>query len=204
MERIDQPRNERSRRTRAALLDATWQLLEEQGAEQATMGAVAARAGVSRRALYLHFSSRAELLLALHEHVDEVLDLEASLRPVRQAPDPTAALEAFVAHLAGFHSKIMRIDAALLRAKDSDPDVAQLVDRGTTLWHQGCRRLVQALADAGQLAEPWTVDTAADLLWTFMFPDVLERLTVDRAWPLDRYQHLLTALLRRTLTKGGG
>jgi AcrR family transcriptional regulator len=204
MDRIGQPRNERSRRTRSALLDATWQLLEEQGAEQVTMGAVAARAGVSRRALYLHFSSRVELLLALHEHIDEALDLQASLRPMLEAPDPAAALEAFVAHLAGFHSKIMRLDTALLRAKDRDPDVAELVDRGTALWHRGCRRLMQDLADAGQLADPWTVDTAADLLWTFMFPDVLERLTVDRGWPLDRYQHLLTVLLRRTLTKGGG
>lgn len=202
MDRIEEPQNERSRRTRAAVLDATWQLLEELGPEPVTMAAVAERAGVSRRALYLHFSSRAELLVALHAHIDERLDLAASSRPVHEAPDAVSALEEFVAHLARYHPKIQHIDSALLLAKGTDPDVAELVDRGVGIWHDACRRIAQRLADEGRLAEPWTVRTAADLLWTFMFPEVLERLTVDRRWPLNRYRQLLTALLRRTLVTG--
>jgi AcrR family transcriptional regulator len=199
MGRIDAPQNERSRRTRAAILDATWRLLEEGGAEATSMASVAQRAGVTRRAVYLHFSSRAELLLALHAHVDEVLDLESSLQPVREASGAIARLEAFAAHLARFHPRIRTIDLALLRAKDTDPDVADLVDRGLDAWLDSCRHLAHALADEGRLAEPWTAETAADLLWTFMFPETLERLTVARGWPPERYGHLLAVLLRRTL-----
>lgn len=196
---IDQPQNERSRRTRAAILDATWQVLEKEGPERVTMGAVARSAGVTRRAVYLHFSSRADLLLALHEHVDDRLDLASSLQPVIEAPNAVAALEAFAGHLATFHPKIRQIDTALLRAKDSDPDVALLVDQGIRVWHEGCRRIAQGLADEERLAHPWTVDTAADLLWSFMFPDVIERLIVDRQWPLERYSEMLMVLMRRTL-----
>jgi AcrR family transcriptional regulator len=199
MGRIDAPQNERSRRTRAAILDATWRLLEEGGAEATTMASVARHAGVTRRAVYLHFSSRAELLLALRAHVDEILDLDSSLLPVRKAPDAVSRLEAFVAHMARFHPKILTIDLALLRAKDTDPDVAQLVSRGLDGWLDGCRQLTQELTDEGRLAEPWTPDTAADLLWTFMFPETLERLTITRGWPPERYGELLTVLLRRTL-----
>jgi AcrR family transcriptional regulator len=199
MGRIDAPQNERSRRTRAAILDATWRLLEEGGAEATTMASVAQQAGVTRRALYLHFASRAELLLALHAHVDQALDLDASLQPVREAPDAVARLEAFTAHLARFHPKIRAIDLALLRAKDTDRDVAQLVSQGLDGWLDGCRQLAQDLADEGRLAEPWTPDTAADLLWSFMFPETLERLTITRGWPPERYGELLTVLLRRTL-----
>jgi AcrR family transcriptional regulator len=199
MSRIEGPQNRRSRRTRAALLDAAWELIEERGAEHATITAVADRAGVSRRAVYLHFSSRAELLLALHAHVDEQLDLGASVRPVLEAPDAVTALEEFIAHLVRYHPRIMNIDLALLRARHDDPDVAELLGQGKQQWHEGCRAIAQRLADEGRLAEPWTVVEAADLLWNLMFPDGLERLTIERGWPLDRYRELLTALVGRTL-----
>ncbi|NDL61133.1 TetR/AcrR family transcriptional regulator [Phytoactinopolyspora mesophila] len=204
MERIDGPQNRRSRRTRAAVLEAAWQLLEESGAEQTTMGAVAKRAGVSRQALYLHFSSRAELLLALHEYVDEKLDLASSLQPVLDAPDAEAALDAFCAHLAHYHPKIMAVDLAVLRAQGDDPDVAVLVDQGVEIWHEACRSIVQRLADERRLADPWTIATATDLLWSFMFPETLQRLTNSRGWSLDRYRELLTVLLRRTLVAARG
>jgi AcrR family transcriptional regulator len=204
MDRIEEPQNERSRRTRAAVLDATWELLDELGPRQVTMAAVAGRAGISRRALYLHFPSRAELLLALHAHIDEHLDLAGSVRAVHEAPDAVRGLEEFVAHLARYHPGIRRIDAALLLARAEDPDVAELVQRGARAWRAGCRSVVQRLADEGLLAPPWTVDTAADLLWTFMFPEVLERLTVDRRWSLTRYRDLLTVTLRRALVAGEG
>jgi AcrR family transcriptional regulator len=199
--RIDTPQTQRSRRTRAAVLNAAWELLEEAGVERTTVAAVAERAGVSRQALYLHFASRAELLLALHDHVDEQLDLASSIRTVRDAADAVAALEAFAAHLANYHSRIVLIDLALLRANDA-PDVAALVRQGSQVWLDACRDITRRLADERLLAEPWTVDSAADLLWSWMFPETLHRLTVYRAWPLDRYRELLTVLLRRTLVAG--
>lgn len=199
MSRIEEPLNQRSRRTRAAVLDATWELLVERASDEVTMAAVAERAGVTRRALYLHFSSRADLLLALHAHVDERLDLEASVRRIESAPDAVSALVAFVDHLAEFHPKILPIDLALTRAKATDPDVAALVDQGAQVWLAACRSITQRLADEGRLAPPWTVDTAADVMWNFMFPEGLQRLTVDRRWSADQYRERLTLLLHRTL-----
>jgi AcrR family transcriptional regulator len=199
VDRIEEPQNERSRRTRAAALDAAWELLEERGPEHVTMGEVATRAGITRRGLYLHFPSRSELLVALHTRIDERLDLDASVQPVFDAPDAVTALDEFVAHLARFHPKIRLIDAALQRAAEDDPDIAHLAQRGVAIWHDGCRAVAQRLADEGHLAAPWTVDTAADLMWTFMFPDPLGRLTVDRGWSNDRYRELLTVVFRRTL-----
>ncbi|HVM53249.1 MAG TPA: TetR/AcrR family transcriptional regulator, partial [Acidimicrobiales bacterium] len=154
--------------------------------------------GVSRRGLYLHFPSRADLLLAVHAHIDQRLDLDSSIRPILEASDSVTALEEFVAHLARYHPKIGRIDAALLASTD-DPDVAELVERGARHWHNGCRAITRRLADEHRLAAPWTVDTAADLLWTFMFPETLERLTRQRRWSLRRYTESLTVLLRRAL-----
>jgi AcrR family transcriptional regulator len=201
MDRIDPPQNERSRRTRAAVLDATWKLLEEEGAAGVTMASVASRAGISRRAVYLHFASRGELLLALHEHVDDVLDLESSLRPLREAPDGVTLLKELAAHVARFHPKILRIDRALEGARHSDPDVAKLWEQGLRTWRAGCRRIVQRLADEKRLAKPFTVETAADLLLGLMRHDLLETLVVDRGWPPERYRDTLAEIMIRMLVR---
>src|SRR6266516_4545079 len=68
---IAQPQNARSRRSRAGLLDATRELITEGGFDTLTMAAVAERAGVSRRAVYLHFRTRAELVTALFGRLGE-------------------------------------------------------------------------------------------------------------------------------------
>jgi AcrR family transcriptional regulator len=203
VDRIDQPRNRRSRRTRAAILDATWTLLDERGAENLSVEDIAERAGVSRRAVYLHFGSRAALLTALIDHADTALDLESSLRPIQEAPDAVSALGEFAGHIARYHTLIMRTGQAVARARHSDPDMGELWMAATENWLAGCRKLAEGLAAEGRLAEPWTVETATDLLWAFMSLDLLENLTVDRGWSQDEYRERLTLIMRRTLVREG-
>ena len=66
---IEDPQNVRGRRTHAALLRAARDLIEQDGFAALTMASVAERAGVSRRAVYLHFAGRTELLAALYRHL---------------------------------------------------------------------------------------------------------------------------------------
>jgi AcrR family transcriptional regulator len=199
--KLGEPQNERGQRTRAAILDAAWRLLEEQGAGGLTMSEVARRVGVTRRALYLHFASRTDLVLGLLEHVDNELDLQSSLRPVREAPDAVSALEKFAAHLASYHRKILAIDRAVTHGRHSDPDLAALFDRGFEAWLQGCRKLAGRLADEGRLAEPWTVSTAADMLVALMRAEVVETLAIERGWSEEEHRTLLMTLFRRTFVK---
>jgi AcrR family transcriptional regulator len=198
LDTIEGPRNARSRRTRAALLDATRALLEEQGAESLTMAAVAERAGVSRRAVYLHFASRAELLTELFGYVSEQEGLARSLEPVWQAPDAAAALDQWARHLACFHPRVLAVARAIQHVRRGDPDAAQhwklvMADQQAT-----CHRLAAWLAREQRLAPPWTVQTAADMLWALMSFDLLEELLVDRGWSPRRYRTYLAALLRST------
>jgi AcrR family transcriptional regulator len=51
-------------RTKAALIDAFWSVVDEHGFPSATLEAVAQRAGMSRGAIYSNFASRADLLMA--------------------------------------------------------------------------------------------------------------------------------------------
>lgn len=201
MDRIDEPRTARSRRTRAAILDAAWARIEEGGGEDLAMEEVAERAGVSRRAIYLHFRSRTDLFVALMAHIDEKLDLAASVRPVREAPDAVAALRAWTDHLAGYHPRIGQVVRAVDRARRTDEAAARLWEHAMDAWHQACRALAARLAEEGRLADPWTEETAADMLWALMSVDLLEDLTEDRGWSSERYGEALSILIERALVR---
>lgn len=195
---IDRPQNARSRRTREALLGAARKLIEEEGFEATTLAAVAERAGVSHRALYLHFASRNELLTRLYEHLGATEDIAASLDQVWRQPDAVSALEEWAHHIARVHPRIMAVSLAVERACRTDPDAAEM--RNTTMrnWHLGCTRLVTRLAEEDRLAAPWTIETAADMMWGLMSWDLLERLIVEKGWSPQRYGRHLAALFHST------
>jgi AcrR family transcriptional regulator len=201
VEQIEDPRNARSRRTRDALLAATRSLVEEQGSASLTMAAVAERAGVSRRAVYLHFASRAELLAELFHYVSEAEGLSASLQPVWDAPDAAAALEEWARHLARFHPRVLAVARAIQRVRRVDPDAARHWDLVMADQHDCCRRLAAWLKREQRLAQSWTVQSAADMLWALMSFDVLEELLVDRGWSVARYRTHMAALLRSTFLR---
>jgi AcrR family transcriptional regulator len=198
VESIEEPRNARSRRTRSALLAATRALLEERGTESLTMAAVAERAGVSRRAVYLHFASRTELLTELFGYVSEQEGLTASLQPVWQAPDAAAALAEWAAHLARFHPRVLAVARAIQRVRRVDPDAAKHWELIAADQQAYCHRLATWVAREQRLAPPWTVQTAADMLWALMSYELLEELLVDRGWSTRRYRTHLAALFKST------
>lgn len=195
---IGAPQNARSRRSRAALLDATRELITEGGFDALTMAAVADRAGVSRRAVYLHFATRAELATALFSRLGETEHIGASLQRVWDSPDAVAALAEWGHHLARTHPKILPVMLAAERARHADPDAADLWQAGQHRWLTGARKLADWLAREDRLAPPWTPATAADMIWSLMSPDLLTRLWHERRWPPRRIGDHLAALLTAT------
>src|SRR5919197_4138887 len=195
---IVEPSNARSRRTRAALLTAAQAILEEQGFEALTMTAVAYRAGVTRRAVYMHFASRAELVGALFDHVAAVEGLEESLSAVWAAPDAAAALDRWAEHLARYHPRLLAVDRALQRVWRHDADAAAHRTRVVSEQLANCRRLAGRLADEGRLADGWTASSATDMLYALISSDVIEALLEDRRWSRRRLAEHLGRLFRST------
>ncbi|HEX3724075.1 MAG TPA: TetR/AcrR family transcriptional regulator [Nitrolancea sp.] len=72
-----QPGRPRSARARQAILDATLQLLVEEGFDRMSIEAVAARAGVGKATIYRRWSSKCELVAAALASIDDEI----------QAPD---------------------------------------------------------------------------------------------------------------------
>jgi AcrR family transcriptional regulator len=198
-----QPQNVRSRRTQAALLEAAREIVEERGLSALTMGAVAELAGVTRRAVYLRFESRTQLLTALFDHVNEREDLATSLRPVSEAQDAAAALQAWAAHVARFHPRIVRIARAVQSMKDTDPDAAEHWRLVQEDWHRLCVLLAGRIHDEAAMAPGWTVETMADMLQALMSLDVLETLVDQRGWSVaDVAAHLARVAQSTFITRG--
>jgi AcrR family transcriptional regulator len=195
---IARPANARSRRTRAALLAAAHDVLKQRGFEALTVTEVAGRAGVTRRAVYMHFPGRAELIEALFDHIARVEGLAESLDRVWAAPDALAALDEWAAHLARYHPHLLPVDRALQRVWQADPDAAAHRERVVAEKLGNARRLARRLADEGRLASPWTAESAADMLFALAASDVIEALIVDRGWSPDRLARHLAALFRAT------
>lgn len=193
-----EPRNARSRRTRAALLESARGIVEERGLAALTMGAVAERAGVTRRTVYLRFTSRTQLLTALFDHVNEQEGLTTSLRPVHDAPDAASALTAWAAHVARFHPRIKRFARAIQSMQETDADAAEHWRLVQADWSRLCRELAQRTDDEGALADGWTVETMADLLQALMSFDVQDSLLGLHGWSADAYAAALARMARAT------
>jgi AcrR family transcriptional regulator len=198
---IETPVNARSRRTRARLLSAARAILEERGFEALTMAAIADRAGVTRRAVYLHFGSRAELVAGLFDHVATEEGLGRSLSRVWNATDAAGSLDEWAGHLARYHTRLLAVDRAVERVRRDDADAAQHRERVSQAKLANCRKLAQRLEDEAALAAPWTTATAADVLFALTSSDVVEGLTVDRRWSRQKLADHLGLLLRSTFLK---
>jgi len=89
------PQQERSRATRARLLEAAIGCLSELGYQASTVAVVAEHAGVSRGAAQHHFPTREDLFTAALEHVASQRGEELQ-REVDALPDGTATTEVVV------------------------------------------------------------------------------------------------------------
>jgi AcrR family transcriptional regulator len=186
-------------RTRRAILDAAQQPFEARGAHAVKLEDVARQAGVSRQAVYLHFGSRAGLLLGLVAHVDETGPLPALAAGVTQAPSGLAALDALVELQGDYWPVIYRIARPFDEARRADPAIAEAWDDRMERRRGGCRGVVERLRDEGELSPDWALDDAADVLWAVTSMRTWEDLVIDSGWSRERYVAGITTTARRAL-----
>jgi AcrR family transcriptional regulator len=133
-------------RSRAAVLQATLELLGEVGHAGTTVEAIAERSGVAKTTIYRHWPSRAPLLFdAFHgsvEHLEFVPtgDVRADLIDIAQG-------------LAGKlrDPRSSRIMVTLLDAAESDPELAELSTRFTAERREAVKAILDAGVASGEL-----------------------------------------------------
>ena len=184
--------------TRERILQATWQLMEQHLGKAIKMSDVAKAAGISRQAVYLHFKSRTELIVATSNYVDNIKGLGERLIPFKTAQTGTERLEACVKIWGNYIPEIIGIAKALLAARDTDEAMAAAWNGNMGDLRDICGQTISALADEGMLASQWSQETATDIFWTIISVNNWEQLTTECGWSTEQYVERITALLKGT------
>jgi AcrR family transcriptional regulator len=146
-----------------------------------SMAEVAAKAGLSRQAVYLHFPDRAALLAALQARL--------ALAPaLAEAPSARAALSALLSHLADQYPALWPVLQA-----------GAVLDPGPRLGQ--CQALVERFRAEGAVAPHIAPGTAADLLFSLTAPALWHDLVMGRGWDTARYRSHIGYLAVAAITK---
>ena len=189
-----EPKQERARRTRAQILDMAAELFAERGYPLVTLQDVAARASMTKGAVYFHYKDKEALAIAVvQEHYARwpVILQDATTA----GPTPFDRLIAVLDRaMEAFHTDIfiqagarLQIERALIGADLPQPFVG---------WHAMLAELATDVRDAGQLRPGITPDAAAQVIVAAFFgvqhvSDVLHR----RADIMERYAELRDVLV---------
>jgi AcrR family transcriptional regulator len=183
-------RDEQRRMTRQRLADAALELFEEIGYSAATADAIARRAGANRATFYLHYASKADVVLELMDGMHD--GVIAVLAPVGAFEQPTRAdVRAWLADVVAFFETNRALVDAHNQAMPVEPRVAQrwwsgyeqMADAMPRLWQDGRDRLRLIVALVGLERMCWF--------------HVIAEAPVDRDAMLDALTEDWLSLLRR-------
>lgn len=173
-----------------AIVAAARALVAERGAG-VPVAEIAAEAGVSRQAVYLHFGSRAGLLVAVVRAMDAEAGIHARCREALAATDPVDALRRFLRVWLRFAGEIEPVASALLAARREDEDAAAAWEDRMADLRAGHLHAAERLAGASRLRPGLSARAAADLTWAMSSVPVLSQLTGDRGWAARRARDTL-------------
>ncbi|WP_238367363.1 TetR/AcrR family transcriptional regulator [Mesobacterium pallidum] len=162
------------------------------------MSDIAKAVGISRQALYLHFPNRAELLVAVTRHIDEVNDIDARLAPSRAATG-VARLDAYVAAWSDYIPEVQGVARALIALQDRDAEAARAWAGRLAAVRHGFEAAVQAVDDSGALRPGLAPAQAVDLLCALVSVETWTRLVQEDGWPQDVFTATMVRLARNAV-----
>jgi AcrR family transcriptional regulator len=189
-----------SEHTKMRILETTWKVLETR-IDKNRMSDIAKAVGISRQALYLHYPTRAELLIATTKHIDTVKKVNQRLELSRAAGSGLERLHFFIKAWGGYIPEIHGISVALRNMRKNDKAAAKAWDDRMQAVRHGCQAAVRAIAKDGKLKSDLTEQVATDILWTLLTVENWEKLVLNCAWSQSAYEDKMTELAEIALLK---
>jgi len=191
----------RTRRTRAAVVEAAQSLFEERGYAATTIEAISDLSDTPQATVYRLFASKLGILKAVldvsiagDDQAVAMLD-RPQVRTMLADPDPRNQVAGFAALVRGLMTRAAPMHRLLADAARSDADAAGLVEDIARQRHEGQRRLARSLARSRALRPGLRERDAADIIHALASPEVYGLLVLDRDWSGERYENWLTAIL---------
>jgi AcrR family transcriptional regulator len=201
-------REEGARRTRRAIVLAATTLFVERGFVAASLGDIAAAAGVARPTVTAAFGSKAALLA---EVVDEALAGDDEpvpvserpwFRPVWEARTQEELLTAYAQVCTVIGARAARPFEVLRRAAASGPEIAELWESARRNRRTGAGMVVDRIRALGPVDELPGRDHMTDVVWFFNDPAHYDTLVLQRGWTEHDFTGWLAARMQDALLHG--
>lgn len=188
--------------TRTRIMETTRRLIEASRGESVRLQDIAQAAGVSRQAIYLHFGSRAGLMVATVQYIDEAAGFVERTRHIRDEEDSLARVDLFLDFWAEYVPTIYGLAKQLLLLRATDEGAAAAwQDRMDGLRDGPCRFLIERLDADGRLAPSWQTEMAIDFFWALISIQTWENLVIERGWSREQYTAKLKRAMRTLVLK---
>lgn len=191
--------NRKNTGTKTRILEAAWHLLEERQGKGVRMSDIAKIAGISRQALYLHFPTRTELMIATIFYVDEVKGLNSRLESLKSARTGTELIEASVEIWGNYIPEIYGLAKAFLMTRETDEAASAAWNNIMSCLKDVIKDIVVVLDKEGTLAKAWSVEEAIGIYYSLFSILNWEQLVLEAGWKQDEYISRMKKLLKRTL-----
>ena len=194
-------RQARTRRTRAAVVEAARSLFAERGYAATTIEAISDRSDTPQATVYRLFSSKLGILKALLDVSiggdDQAVAMadRPQVRALVEDEDPKNQLAGFAALLGEVMDRVGAVHRILADAARSDEDAASLLAEIARQRHEGQQRIARSLARSGALRPELRERDAADVIYALASPELYGLLVFDRGWSGERYGTWLRSIL---------
>jgi AcrR family transcriptional regulator len=194
-------RQARTRRTRAAVVEAARRLFVERGYATTTIDAISDLSDTPQATVYRLFSSKLGILKAVldvsvggDDEAVAMLD-RPQVRALLLDGEPKNQLAGFAALLRDVMARVGPVHRILAEAARSDQDAASLLAEIARQRREGQQRIARSIGRSGSLRPGLRERDAADIIHALASPEVYGLLVFDRGWSSERYEKWLRSIL---------
>ena len=185
--------------TRREILACSRQLFATHGYANTSLQQIASESGVAVQTIYSSVGSKAALLLALNDLIDEESGVAELAAAVHAETNPARLLAKGVHLTRQLNERCGDLIWVLLSAEPSEHDVATAVADGMRRHEEGSAGIAHHLAQLGALRADMTAERAAAALSMMTSPFSWRQLTQTAGWTFDDTEAWLTQALGRLL-----
>lgn len=186
--------------TRQDILRAARRLFAARGYARTSLADIAAAAGTSVQTIYDSVGSKATVVAALNDLVDDEGGVASLAARIPTETDPRALLDIAVSITHNICRRCGDIIGTVYSAADSEPPLAAVRDESRRRHREGITRLTVRLRDLGALPPGTDIARTADAIAVLTDPQVVRTFVTSYGWSWESWhQWALDTLATLTL-----
>ena len=187
--------------TRREILRTARRLFAAHGYAGTSLQQIAEESGVAVQTIYSSVGSKAALVLALNDLIDEEAGVAQLGAGVRGETDPPTMIAKTIHLTRQLNERCGDLIQVMLSAEPAEPDIAAAVADGMRRHESGASAMAQRLGALGALRADTTPERAAAAFAMMTSPASWQQLTQRAGWTFDQSEAWLTESLTQLLLK---